>query len=531
MIVLAPIASMFLKSFTAGGRPSLDNYADVLREKRQIGLLVNSLTLGLGTTILCLCIGVPLGILLDRTNLPFRDHLAYLFMAPLIIPPYMSVIAWIHLLGANGVVTTSLTKLLGVGHLGIDIYGFDGSIFVLALSYFPFVTLLTVAGLKSVDRKLEEAAELTHRKWTVLRKITLPLIAPYVFSAAILVFVFAVSDYTVPDLLRVNAYPVEIFVQFSAYYNEAKATALSIPLVLMLIVLIAVQRRYMGKRSYVTVGAASRPRDAVELRRWRPVASGFILVVLGLAVMVPMLDLLVTSGTIQTYGVAFKTAYRQIGMSLLLAACAATIMVFLAFVMSYLGERSGKTLNAGLDFISLLPFAVPAAVCGIGLSTLWNTHATSFIYTTPVIVVFGYVARFIPFVARATASNIKQINLNLEEAVMLTEPSWRRRMWAVVVPLAKPGIVAGWVVVFMLAMGELGATLLLTPPGEATLPIRIYTLLHYGANQLVAALCVILVLVTLLPIMAILAFARKGLGRKSLLRSGGDWAGGSACSR
>ncbi len=508
IIVLAPILSMFLDSFMVEGKPSLSNYSEVLKEKRQIGLLVNSLILAIGTTFFCLLIGVPLGFLINRTNIHLRNHFSYLFLAPLVIPPYISTIAWIHLLGSKGILNIYLMKLFSVTEPFFTIYGFLGSIFVLTLSYFPFVTLLTITGLKSFDRRLEEAAEISHGSWDIMKKITLPLIYPYIFSAAIFVFIFSISNYSVPDLLRVNVYPVEIFIQFSAYYNHAKATALSIPLILILFFLIALQRRYMGNKSYVTVETSSREVKVRDLGWWKGIAFAFVLLIIFLSVLVPISDLIFTSRSINAYVVAFKTAHPQIINSFILAFSAATVMVILAFIVSYITERAKKVLKGSLDFVSLLPFAIPATIFGIGLTATWNTPSTKFIYGTSLIIIFGYVARFIPFVIRTIGSNIKQIKVGLEEAALISEPSWAKRILKVVAPLSKSGILAGWGIAFVLSMGELAVTLLVTPAGEATLPIRIYTLMHYGAQQLVAALCIILVCVTLLPIISIVLIGR-----------------------
>jgi iron(III) transport system permease protein len=336
--------------------------------------------------------------------------------------------------------------------------------------------------------------------------VTLPLISPHIWAAAIFVFIFAMSNYSVSDLLRVNTFPIEIFIQFSAYYNEARATALSIPLVAILILFIGLQRLHMKDRSYVTLGTGFRAGAVHSLGRWKGAAFAFIATVLVLAVVVPTVDLVAISGSVSTYAAAVKTAHRQILSSVILAAAAATLMTALAFVIAYCIERSSGPFKRTLDYASLIPFAVPAVVLGIGLTTIWNRPALGLIYGTPVIVVIGYTARFIPFVVRAAGSNIKQMRPRLEEAAMLTHASWIKRAVRIVIPLCRPGLVAGWAIAFVLSMGELATTLLVTPPGEATLPIRIYTLLHYGAHQLVAALCVILVVVTLIPVLLVMSF-------------------------
>ena len=123
--------------------------------------------------------------------------------------------------------------------------------------------------------------------------------------------------------------------------------------------------------------------------------------------------------------------------------------------------------------------------------TLWNRPLTAAIYGGSLILIMAYIARFIPFVVRAFNASIKQINPHIHEAALLVQPSWVRRVFGVNLPLASKGLCAGWVIVFILCMGELGATLLVIPSGKGTVALKIYTLMHYGAGQVVAALALL----------------------------------------
>jgi iron(III) transport system permease protein len=500
VIVLLPILYMLVGSVFVDGHISLANYASILSQVRQLKLLFNTVIIGLGTTLLALLIGVPLGFLIGRTDSHLRKALHYLYLAPLVIPPYMSAVAWTDLLGKAGVINKLLMRILSLDQPLFTIYGLPGCFFILSLSYFPFVTLLTLSGLASIDNRLEESASLSHGRFGVIKNITLPLIMPHVLSGALFVFIFAISDYGVPDLLRVNTYPVEIFVQFSAFYKEGIATALSVPLIVTAVGAILLIRHDMGNRSYVTLNTAPyRPRT-MELGKWKKVFLLFICSVLTLSVVLPLGALLARSGSLSTYVAAFRTAHAQILTTAALGVIAATAMVLLSFPISYIVERAKSPRRRLVDALSLVPFAVPATVLGIGLIGVWNRPATRYVYGSSLILVLGYIARFIPFVVRSIGSNLKQIHVSLEEAALQTGGSWLRRVSGIVLPLCRPGIIAGWCLAYIFSAGELGTTLLVTPPGEATLPIRIYTLMHYGANQLVAALCIMLIALTLAPV-------------------------------
>ncbi len=493
---------MFASSLRDESGFSLASYREILLDNRQLDLLSNSLVLAGGTTILSLLLGVPLAFLIVRTDLYFRRTFRYLYLAPLLIPPYISTIGWIDLLGKGGRVSGFLTNLPFIKE-PLTIYGLPGTIWILGLSYFPFLSLLTITSLGSVDRRLEEAAELSHNRFGVLKRITLPLVSPYIISGAIFVFIFSISNYGVPALLEVNTYPVEIFTQFSAFYNPKVATAISLPLVLITLILILFQRHLFGRRSYVTIGGAYKDPELLRLGRWRPFALIFTSLIIFISVLLPLAILLIRSGNLLSYKIALKTSYRELLLSLSLAALGATLIITLGFFISYFMERAKGRGAIATDIISLLPFAIPATILGIGLIRVWNRPLFGFIYGSSAIILFGYMARFSPFAIRAISSNLKQINLSMEEAASICGTGWWRRLSKILIPLSKPGLLAGWVIAFILSLGELGTTLLVIPPGQATLPIKIYNIMHYGASKLVAALCIILVMASLLTILAV----------------------------
>ncbi len=177
-------------------------------------------------------------------------------------------------------------------------------------------------------------------------------------------------------------------------------------------------------------------------------------------------------------------------------------------------QRASKKTAVFIDVISVIPFAVPASIFGIALIKFWNHSATAVIYQTSIIVIIGYIARFSAFGVRTMESNIAQIHKNLEEYADLICGSWVKKFQKIIIPLSWPGILAAWGICFSLSMGELGTTLLVTPAGEATLPIRIYTLMHYGAHKLVCSLCVILIVIIFLPLLGLLIANRIIRGRK-----------------
>jgi len=500
-IALLPVVAVIADSLIHNGSFSLESYKGILADDRQIMLFVNSLLLSGGTAFFSLIIGVPSGFLLARTDLYFRKYLLYIFLIPLIIPPYIHAIAWIYLLGTKGRINMMIGSLFPLNDSFFNIYGMKGAILVLTLSYFPIVTILTVSGLSAMNRELEEAGAVVSSNFYVLRKITLPLILPNIMGGTILVLIFSVLNYGVPSLLRINTYPVEIFARFSAFYDTKGAVALSFPMMLLTFILTGFQYYCMKDRPYITVGSDTKTPHPFNLGCWKIPAAGFVIAVILLSAVFPIVTLIIESGSLKAYQVAFKTAYPQIFSSFFLSAAAATLTVMLAFFLSYTSEKSDWKWRHFIDFLSFIPFAVPGAILGIGLIKIWNRPAADFIYESAAIVIFAYIARFSPFAVKAISANLRQIHPHLEEAAVLSHASWAKQVVNILIPLTKPGIIAGWIITFIFCMGELSAALLVIPPGETTLSVRIYTVMHYGAGNLVACLCLMLIVITLIPIL------------------------------
>ncbi len=493
IIVLGPLFLILAESFT-----SLDNITQAFSlNARQMILFKNSMLVGFGTALFGLIIGGGYGFLISRTDIAFRKFFLLSGLLPLFIPAHITTIGWIKLLNNCGLAGNTY------------FYSWFGAVFILGCAYFPFIMLFTLTGLNSVDNRLEEAAGLTHFKAQIISRITLPLIAPYIASGAILVFVFSVSNYAVPDMLRLNTYPVEIFIQFSAFYNTAQAVILSLPLITICLLLVLLERYLMANKSYISLKPKNAHKMLFNLGKYNFLAVCFCLLVLVLSVGIPLFMLISGAGGMATYLTAFKTAWPQIRNSLFFSIVSATFICLISFPLGYALCRSSKKISLLIDICSIIPFAIPAAIFGVAMIRFWNRPSTSIIYQTFLIIVFGYTARFAAFAIRAISANIAQINRNLEESGELACLSWTKRLKTILLPMAWPGILASWVLCFALCMGELGVTLLVIPAGEATLPIRIYTLMHYGAHKLVCGLSVILIIMIMLPILIVYLIYNK----------------------
>lgn len=503
---LSPVIYMFAVSFVdAEGNFTTANYSRLLAETRQRNLLLNSTLLGAGTAALASVIGVPLGLLLARADLPVKRLFRFALVIPLVIPPSILALAWIYLGGSTGL----LAQLVGRDLLSGYTYSLTGAVVVLGISFYPLSMLATEAAARRVEASLEEAALIVARPRRVLLRITLPLIAPHIAAAALIIFVLALAEFGVPGLLRVNVFTTEVFTAFAALYDFGAATALAIPLLLVTLIAGFLVKLIIGDRMLAT-RRSSRSGLPLKLGRWRAVVLLGPLLLFAFCVLMPLLVLALEAGQFSRIIAAARGAGVSITNSLVLSSIGATLIVAVAVFLGYSRARSRTRMRGVVDLAWIVIFAVPSTVIGVGLIGLWNRPGPlSALYTSPAIIVVGYLARFLPIAALILAASVRQIPGSFEEAAEVAGSSWPRTFARIVFPQMRAGIIAAWVVCFIFAFGELGTTILVAPPGESTLPIRIYTIIANTPSSEVASLAVMQAGIILLPLALVGVFARS----------------------
>jgi iron(III) transport system permease protein len=505
---LLPIVVMLLKSVMTDGRMSLALYRGLLTSGREWTLLRHSFVLALLTTLLAMSVGLPLGILLAKTDLYLRRLFAVLFTIPLLTPPYFGAVSWFGILGREGLVA----QVLGATMSEVTsswLFGLAGCVLVLFSTFMPIVMLLTMTCLKTISPRLEEAGRLVSQWPLVLVGITVPLILPGLLLAALLVFLLTIGEFGVPAFLRYSVFPVESFTQFSAFYNFGAATAVAVPLAVITFLALVMERAFLRERTY-QLRPAPDGEQALLIRLgtsrvWFSALVGvlcFIIVVLPLGVLVSQ------SWSIRAYVEAVSRAGDSLLRSLGFAVVGATVLTTTGFLSGYLIHTRALPFWRSVDSLTLFLFALPSTVIGIGLVSLWNRPLTNFVYATPAIILLGYLAQYAALPSRITVSTLAQIPPSMEEAAQIVGAGWFRRLAYIVAPLAKRGLVAAWLVGYIFCLRDTGITVIVYPPGQDTLPVRIFTLMANSPQSLVAALCIIMIAATLLPL-GVLAWVFK----------------------
>ena len=476
--VLPPL---FMLSAIAVSSAPLAILRSALLDNRQQSLLYTTIGIGSGTAAVATAIGVGLGFVLARIALPFKPALRIALIAPAALPPYVIALAWTHIAGS-----VAFTAI--------------GAIVVLAVAFSPLSMLATEVGLRRIDPRLEEAALLVTTPARVLRRVTWPLLLPIVTSAALIIFVLAISEFSVPGLLRVRVFTTEVFTAFASLYDFGQAAALSLPLLAVSVIVagcaaIGVGDRLVTSRRPVRGALA----DAFDGWRW----GGAVAVGIGIVTMlgVPLAALVGEAFRATSIVPIVRNSRDAMINSLSLALLGATAVTTLAAVIGYARARVNSTSGAVLDAFWIALFTVPSTVVGIGLIRMWNRPgALGAVYGTSAMLLLAYLARFVPVGALGVAAFVRSVPDSHEEAAAVAGAGWLRTMTRIVLPQIRVGLLAVWVIAFILAFGEVGTSILVAPAGESTLPIRVYTLTANAPPGQVAALALFQAIVVIGPL-------------------------------
>jgi iron(III) transport system permease protein len=482
-------------------------------------LLGNSVLISAIAVLVALLLGIPYAIVLARTDAPWRGVLGALYVAPLVLPPLLVAFAWTVLPGLEPPPQLSAAEPSAWGAAAAALRAG----FLLGLCHFPVVVLFARRALARVPASLEEAARLAGGPWRALRHVTLPLASPGILVGSLFVFLFAMNDFSLVDYLnfvrptsdRITVYPFESFTAWSKAQGESVATALGAPLAILGVALLFVIGRVVGREPRATVTGEHRDPTPWLLGRWRWPAAIASLTFVALAAGLPVAGLLHKATEVpatiagvestRTWADTFRdvwqlrvgpgTASNEIAWTLWFAVGAAVLAVPLAFVLGHHAARTGKLRWMAL---SILPLAVPPIFLGAGYLRLLNSEALTFDGRNPFLDSDGprlgsmllIFAKYVPFAIAAAWAAFLEIDPRLEEAAATAGVPPLDRALKILVPLAKPALVLGFLLVFVLALREIDTIVLVS---SDTIMRRIYTMVHYQRDAEVAALCILLV--------------------------------------
>jgi iron(III) transport system permease protein len=497
LLTASPLVNLLI-SAVAGGLKAFS----IVMNSSMLSLIAQTLLLAGLATLWAMVLGLPPAWILTRTDLPGRRILQAVGVLPLAIPPYIGAFTYITLLGPVGWINTAYQTMGGSGPI-VNIYGLWGGALVLGLFTYPYILLMVSSALKGSDPALEEAARAAGLGPVgIFCRVTFPLLRPSLLAGALLVFLYALSDFGAVSLLRVNTFTTEIFHQLNTRFDQQNAAVLSAILVLLTAVVLMAQRKSLGRRSFVQRRGGTRPATIYPLGRWKVPALCCSYLVLGGSVFLPVALLLYQIGSPMSLLHTLFAGYHYLWNSLWTAAVAATAASGLGLFAAYLSQRRKGPVGLLLTSATQLGYAIPGTVLGLSLILLYNTYLP-WVYGTATMVILGYLLRFLPQAVQGSAAALAQVNPNLEEAARSLGRSTWQALREVTVPLIRPGVAAGWMLVFISSMKELAATLLLRPAGFDTLPVRIWIASIEVDYAGAAATSLILIAITALPLFLI----------------------------
>ena len=522
-LAVVPLAFLLWQSFltpqtaTAPAQYTLENFRAAYLSPDNARLFLNSLEFAVGAAALSLVVGTGLAWMNERTNTPFKALFFALAIIPLVIPGILFTVSWIMLASPKiGLVNLVLRKLFDTDAVFVDVYTMAGMIWVDGLHYSPMAFLLMTAAFRAMDPALEEQAAMSGASVAqVARRITLKLAWPAALGSLLILFVRAIESFEVPALLGlpvgINVYTASIYQAIHQYPSQtglAAAYAVILLLVTSLGVYAHSRLASEGARFATVTGKGFRPR-AIDLGRWRYLTAAIFILYFVVIVLLPFL-VLAWSSTQKFYSAPSWAALGRVSLdsyravldhpqfaatvwnSLVLALGSATTVMLLSAVIAWIvvrGKVPGRWL---LDNLASLPLVFPGLVLGLAIMVCYLTIDIG-IYGTLWIMLVAYVTRFLPYGMRYNSASMLQIHRELEESAAMSGASWSMSFRRVVLPLLKPGLLAGFIYVLIVSIRELASSILLYSPGSEVVSIMIWELWQNGQYVELSALGVMLI--------------------------------------
>ncbi|MCC7274287.1 MAG: iron ABC transporter permease [Alphaproteobacteria bacterium] len=501
---------------------SIANFAAVMASPGVQAATLNTLVICSLGTLVALVIGVGFAWIVARTNTPCKRLIESAGIMPLFVPPLVGAVAW-SILGSpkTGLFNTFL-KQMGFD-FRIDLYSMTGVVLVFGMYYAPYVYMFVVSTLKNMDPSLEEAAEVSGAgPLRTMLTITFPLIAPAILSSMLLTFIVMLGIYGIPAVLgtpaKISVLTTYIFALTSwspPLFNTAAAVA--ILLIAVTAVCVWLQQRVLSRRSYVTVTGKSFKPKQLDLGVWRWLTLSLAVIYLFVVVVLPCAALLIASFRrymfvpnlaslfdTKQYGLIHferllgtDIVWRSIWNTLEVGVLTALIGGALAFAIGYTVTRTLLPGRRLLDMLSTAPVAIPGLVIGVAYLWAW-IGLPGGLWGTTLILALALVARFLPDTVKVLSGSLMQIHKELEEASRICGRGTLQTVLRIVLPIARPGVVAAMTLLFILAIRELGSSLFLFTNDTIVMAVLLLDLYEGGNAGATAAFSVVQSVILLL---------------------------------
>ena len=459
--------------------------------------LLNSVLLSVFSCVGAIVYGGMFAYLVTRTNMRFKKYLSSIFIFPYIMPQWTLAVIWQNLFDSNAVTGTSDGLLAAIFGVRMPLWWCEGlfpSVVVLSLHYAPFAYILIGGIFRNMDANLEEAASIMGTpRLKIFARVTLPLVKPAVLSTVLLVFSSAMGSYPVPHYLNLTTLCTK-YVQM----GEKRAGEASILAVIMILfgvlILIVNQRTTSGRQSYTTVTGKSGQISLVNLGRvgkWLVTAlfclttffTGILPIILfAIETFLPnpgdysfirngvagnltakwwmTSENITENGMYGQKGILFNEAiWGAFKGTLIVAVCCAFIAGTIGLLVGYCVSKNRRSKWAAyVNSMAFLPYLMPSLAVGVAFFVFGSSMG---IFNTYLLLVLAGVVKYIPFASRSALSSMMQLSSEIEEAAIIQDIPWRKRMLNIIIPIQKSSIISGYLLPFITCVRELTLFMLL----------------------------------------------------------------------
>lgn len=512
-LVLYPLVMLFLGSFAPPRNApadtwfSLEGYRTALFDVEARKAMWTTLWLSFVRAFLAVSVAVFLSWAITRTNLPGRRIFHNLIIFGFFMPLLPQIVAWSLLLSPRtGTLNVWLRYLLGLeGPSGpFNINSYEGIIFLGVLGWSGFLYMFISPAFQAVDASLEEAAKMSGaNSWQTVVRVSVPLLLPAILGAFGLAFVRMVESFEIELFLGTPAHIYVFTTQIYSYLtqevspNYPPAIALSTVLILLTLIIITVQTKLLGNRSYVTISGKGLRREPADLGLWKW-ALFAVLVTYNVVYLVLPLGMLLM-GSLQRTTAQFRMdgfttdhwkvlanaeVWVSVKNTLLVGFVAATACVLLVSLISYVVLRTKLPFRRTLDAFTWVPYMVPSFILGLGFlwAVLKGLPMPFQLYGSLTLLMIAFVIRLMPLGARMMNGTMVQLSTELEESARMSGATWIQTFRRIVMPLLTPALAVGWLMCMVTIVRDLSTVILLYGPGSRMLSIVFYS--HWKAGTL-----------------------------------------------
>lgn len=514
LLIVYPTASVLLSSFLPKDTFSFANYTALCHSSKFLKLLYQSILVSFGSATIATLLGTVLAILVIKTASPLKKIIALISVLPIILPGFVTSIAYIFLFGRNGLITYKLF------HISWDVYSWKSVLILQSIDHTTTAFLMIAAALRSLGSQPEEAARvLGAEDWRLLWQITLKLVRPMILGAFLLNFIGAMGDFSTPLIVGgpFDTLASASYTELIGKYNISMAATYNVVLLFIAMLVFYAYNRFTSDKkeelSWRSSNSAPLSLNGYRGIILRIVAGLFLLFVLLLSLAVIIAAFTkrsynATSFTLEYFAIISERGFSSSLYTIVFSLCVGIVTAFTGQVLAYLIQRIQIPASKLIDFIATIPFALPGTLIGVGYAIAFN-QPPLLLTGTWFIIVMNLVVRKMPLGIRTGTAILQKQDSSLDEAAKLLGASHIRTFFTINLPLLKTSMLVCALYAFVTTIQALGSIIFIITPGTKLLSVDVFEAVIKGELGVAAAYSFIMLLLGIVGGALLYGFATK----------------------